>query len=94
MDNKKLKSINYYLYQSRLDTVLTFDDDTTTYIIIERGMIYVADCNYSELCERIGNGDIDSFESYDTIDGCDYYTASKYAEYITCSLLYLSNRVL
>ena len=94
MKNKELKKIDYYLNQKQLDTIVTFDDDTTVYIFIQPGMIFVADCNYTELCKRIDNDDTESFESYDTVDGCDYYSKSEYAEYINCALLYLSNRLL
>lgn len=94
MTQKKFKNINYCLDHTQLTTTVTFADDSVIYIFVQRGMIFVADCNYAELSQRIEDDDADSFEAYDTNDGCDYYSRSEYAEYINCSLLYLANRFL
>lgn len=91
---KELKSINYFFEQQLLTAILVFDDDSTVYIFVQRGMIYVADCSYAELEQRIDNDDTESFEAYDTIDGWDYYSRSVYAEYINCALLQIANRFL
>ena len=92
--NKELKSIQHYFEASQLHTVVIFEDDSVIHIFVQRGMIFVADCDYEELSQRIENDDTESFEAYDTIDGCDYYKRSAYAEYINCALLQISNRYL
>lgn len=92
--NKKFKSINHSIDNRQLTTTVTFDDDSLIYIFVQRGMIFVADCDYQELSQRIDNDDTESFEAYDTIDGCDYYMDSEYAEYINSALLFLSNALL
>ena len=94
-ENRELKKVEYYLHQKRHETVLLFDDDSVIYIYIEFGSIFVTDCNYEELTKLIESDeyDIDSFEMYDTIDGCNYYRRSSYADYIDNALLNLSHRM-
>lgn len=65
-----------------------------THIFITPGMIFVADCDWIELTRRIEADDIDSYESYDTSDGCDYYMKSEYAEYINCALMSIADKYL
>lgn len=91
---KEIQLIDYRLDDRMFTTKLTFDDSSKVYIFVQNGMIYVTDCDYKELCERIDNDDIDSFEAYDTTDGCDYYMQSEYSEYINTSLLHIANRFL
>lgn len=91
MNKKELKKVNYRFDSKQLTAIVTFEDDSTIYIFIQRGMIFVADCNYEELSRRIDNDDTDSFEAYDTTDGCDYYSKSAYAEHINCALLQIAN---
>lgn len=93
-EDMTLKSIQHYLDQSMLTTVVTFANDRQINIFIQRGMIFVADCSYDELSKRIEADEVDTYESYDTVDGCDYYKSSMYVSYINTALLYLSNRFL
>ena len=88
---KTVKSIQHYLEQTQLTTVVVFEDESVINIFVQSGMIFVADCNYTELSKRIQADETDTYESYDTFDGCDYYMSSEYAEYINTALLYLSN---
>lgn len=91
---KEIQLIDYRFDDRMLTTKLTFDDGSKAYVFVQNGMIYVADCDYNELCKRIDNDDTDSYEAYDTTDGCDYYMRSEYSEYINCSLLQIANRFL
>jgi len=91
---KTVKSIQHYLEQAQLTTVVVFEDESVINIFVQRGMIFVADCSYDELSKRIEADEIDTYESYDTVDGCDYYKSSMYVSYINTALLYLSNRFL
>ena len=91
---KTVKSIQHYLEQAQLTTVVVFEDESVINIFVQRGMIFVADCDYTELSKRIEADEYETYESYDTIDGIDYYASSEYAELISTALLYLSNRFL
>ena len=93
-EDMTLKSIQHYLDQSMLTTVVTFANDRQINIFVQRGMIFVADCPYDELSKRIEADEVDTYESYDTVEGCDCYKSSMYVSYINTALLYLSNRFL
>lgn len=94
MAQKELIKTTYSFADKQHNTELVYDDGSKVYIYIQCGMIFVADCSYEELSQRIANDDIDSFESYDTSDGCSYYLASEYATDISDALLDLSHRML
>ena len=89
--NNKVVDFNYSYADGIHTTELILVDNTKRYIFIQYGMIYVCDCTLDELEARINNDDIDSFEAYDTTDGCSYYLNSKYSEEISDSLLHLVN---
>ena len=91
---KTVKSIQHYLEQAQLTTVVVFEDESVINIFVQRGMIFVADCSYDELSKRIEADEIDTYESYDTVDGIDYFASSEYAELISTALLYICNRLL
>lgn len=93
-EKKTLASIKYSLNEHMHTTVVTFEDNSQVYIFVCSGMIFVADCDYATLSERIENDETDTFESYDTIDLADYYMQSEYAEYINSALLDISHRLL
>ncbi len=88
---KLFKTIQHTLDQDVLTTTVEFKNAAAINIYTTHGMIYVADCSYAALQERIENDECDTFESYDTIDECDYYTTSEYHEFITSALLHLVN---
>lgn len=90
MSKKELKDINYTYADRLLTTEVTFEDDSKIYVFVCSTMIFVADCDYTELSKRV-EAESDDFEAYDTVDTVDYYTASNYAEYINMSLLYLTH---
>lgn len=94
--NKKITDINrtYDYVEKCMTTELQYEDGSKKYLFIIPGeMIYVADCDYTELSKRIDAGDLDSFEAYDMTDGCSYYTASEYAEEISDALLWLTHKL-
>lgn len=91
---KTVKSIQHYLEQAQLTTVVVFEDESVINIFVQRGMIFVADCSYDELSKRIEADEYETYESYDTVDSIDYYMSSEYAEYINTALLYICNRLL
>lgn len=91
---KDIKTIKYELDKEKLTTRIVFEDNEKLFIFITYGMIFISKFDYKELSKRIDNDDLESFESYDTTDGYDYYVTSKYSQFVNESLLYLSNRLL
>ena len=91
---KTVKSVQHYLEQALHTTVVVFEDDSVINIFVQRGMIFVADCNYTELSKRIDADEYEAYEAYDTVDGVDYFASSEYAELISTALLYICNRLL
>jgi hypothetical protein len=91
---KEIKSVLNSLADSRLTSELKLEDNSSMYIFIQRGMIFVADCDYVTLTQRIEDDEYESFEAYDTCDTTRYYETSEYAEYIDAALLHLANLLL
>ena len=87
---KQVKSISKTFAEHSYELKLTFDDDSSTYILVEPGMIFVSSYTADELTKRIEADETD-FESYDTSDLCDYYNNSEYREYIAYALLDIMN---
>lgn len=91
--NKKLINFNYTydVVEKRMTAELQYEDGNKKYLFIIPGeMIYVADCDYTELSKLIDAGDLDSFEAYDMTDGCSYYMTSEYAKEISDALVWLT----
>lgn len=86
---KELSNIKHYVANDGVyATQYIWQDGTCTYVyVIPNSMIFVADCMYEELKQRI-DADDDSFEAYDLTDGCSYYLSSEYAEEISDALIH------
>lgn len=90
----ELQKVKYYFNNTWHTTKLTYSDASHVYIFIFPGdMVYVTDCNYSVLCQRIEADDLDSYEAYDLSDGHCYFLASKYADEICDAFIDLTNRL-